>query len=50
MTALRGKKQGKQGPMEKDGVEGIRGAFPTEALGMTLGTLLPAHHALSGGS
>ena len=29
---------------------GWRGAFPTEALRMTLGTLLPAHHALSGGS
>lgn len=48
MTALRGKKQGKQSPME-DGVEGIRGAFPTEALRMTPGTLLPAHHVLSGG-
>lgn len=49
MTALRGNKQGKRSPTEQDGVEGIRGAFPTEALGVTLGTPLPAHHAVSGG-
>ena len=49
MTALRGKKQGKRSPTEQDGVEGIRGAFPTEALGVTLRTPLPAHHAVSGG-
>lgn len=33
VTALRGKKQGKWSPMEQDGVEGIRGAFATEARG-----------------
>ena len=49
MTALRGNKQGKRSPTEQDGAEGIRGAFPTEALGVTLGTPLPAHHAVSGG-
>lgn len=52
VTALRGKKQGKWSPTEQDAVEGIRGAFATEAWGgggaVTLGTPLPAHHAVSG--
>lgn len=33
VTALRGKKQGKWSPTEQDAVEGIRGAFATEAWG-----------------